>query len=84
MVGIDEVSRVATPGVSDGGYDLERRVVMWVGDGRTEDAVETYFTEELGTRRCRTLPGWSMFNEIRGLIGGSRDAAILLAYYRDP
>jgi hypothetical protein len=32
-------------------------VVLWVGDGRTEDAVETYFTEELGTRRCRTLPG---------------------------
>jgi transposase len=36
-------------------YDLERRVVLWVGDGRTEDAVQTYFTEELGTRRCRTL-----------------------------
>jgi transposase len=36
-------------------YDLERRVVLWVGDGRTEDAVQTYFTEELGKRRCRTL-----------------------------
>jgi transposase len=26
-----------------------------VGDGRTEDAVRTYFTQELGKRRCRTL-----------------------------
>ena len=36
-------------------YDLERRVLLWVGDGRTEDAVRTFFTEELGPRRCATL-----------------------------
>jgi transposase len=27
----------------------------WVGDDRTEEAVRPLFTEELGTRRCRTL-----------------------------
>ena len=36
-------------------YDLERRVLLWVGDDRTEEAVRPFFTEEMGRRRCRTL-----------------------------
>ena len=36
-------------------YDLERRVLLWVGDDRTEEAVRPFFTKELGTRRCHTL-----------------------------
>jgi transposase len=55
IIGIDEVSRRKGQVYLTVVYDLERRVVLWVGDGRTEDAVRTYFTEELGKRRCRTL-----------------------------
>src|SRR5207247_3125684 len=36
-------------------YDLERRVLLWVGDDRTEEAVRPFFTKELGTRRCHSL-----------------------------
>jgi transposase len=36
-------------------YDLERRVLLWVGDDRTEEAVRPFFTDEMGQRRCRTL-----------------------------
>jgi len=36
-------------------YDLERRVLLWVGDDRTEEAVKPFFTEEMGPRRCQTL-----------------------------
>jgi transposase len=36
-------------------YDLERRVLLWVGDDRTEAAVRPFFTKEMGTRRCHTL-----------------------------
>jgi transposase len=36
-------------------YDLERRVLLWVGDDRTEEAVRPFFTEEMGRRRCGTL-----------------------------
>ena len=36
-------------------YDLERRVLLWVGDDRTEEAVRPFFTEEMGKRRCQTL-----------------------------
>jgi len=55
VIGIDEVSRRKGQVYLTVVYDLERRVVLWVGDGRTEEAVATYFTEELGKRRCRTL-----------------------------
>jgi transposase len=55
VIGIDEVSRRKGQVYLTVVYDLERRVVLWVGDGRTEDAVRIYFTEELGPRRCRTL-----------------------------
>jgi transposase len=46
IIGIDEVSRRKGQVYLTVVYDLERRVVLWVGDGRTEDA-QTYFTEEL-------------------------------------
>jgi transposase len=36
-------------------YDLERRVLLWVGDDRTEEAVKPFFTREMGARRCHTL-----------------------------
>jgi transposase len=36
-------------------YDLERRVLLWVGEDRTEEAVKKFFTEELVRRRCSTL-----------------------------
>ncbi len=36
-------------------YDLKRRVLLWVGNDRTEEAVRPFFTKELGKRRCQTL-----------------------------
>jgi hypothetical protein len=36
-------------------YDLERRVLLWVGDGRSEDEVRPFFAKEMGARRCHTL-----------------------------
>ena len=42
-------------------------MVLWVGDGRTEDAVEAYFTEELGTE---TLP--HARDRLYGHVGGLR------------
>jgi transposase len=55
IIGIDEVSRRKGQVYLTVVYDLERRVLLWVGDGRTEEAVQRFFTEELGRRRCRTL-----------------------------
>lgn len=54
-IGIDEVSRRKGQVYLTVVYDLERRVLMWVGEDRTEEAVKKFFTEELGRRRCRTL-----------------------------
>ncbi|MFI5104825.1 MAG: ISL3 family transposase [Terriglobales bacterium] len=55
VIGIDEVSRRKGQVYLTVVYDLERRVLLWVGDDRTAEAVRPFFTEELGTRRCRTL-----------------------------
>lgn len=55
MIGIDEVSRRKGQVYLTVVYDLERRVLLWVGEGRSEEAVSKFFTEELGRRRCRTL-----------------------------
>jgi transposase len=55
VIGIDEVSRRKGQVYLTVVYDLERRVLLWVGDERTEEAVRAFFTEEMGTRRCRTL-----------------------------
>jgi len=55
VIGIDEVSRRKGQVYLTVVYDLERRVLLWVGDGRTEDEVRPFFTKEMGTRRCHTL-----------------------------
>jgi transposase len=55
VIGIDEVSRRKGQVYLTVVYDLERRVLLWVGDDRTEEAVKPFFTQELGARRCRTL-----------------------------
>jgi len=55
VIGIDEVSRRKGQVYLTVVYDLERRVLLWVGEDRTEEAVKKFFTEEMGRRRCRTL-----------------------------
>jgi transposase len=55
VIGIDEVSRRKGQVYLTVVYDLERRVLLWVGDERTEEAVREFFTKEMGPRRCRTL-----------------------------
>jgi transposase len=55
IIGIDEVSRRKGQVYLTVVYDLARRVLLWVGDDRTEDAVRPFFTKEMGTRRCHTL-----------------------------
>ena len=55
VIGIDEVSRRKGQVYLTVVYDLERRVLLWVGEDRTEEAVRKFFTEEMGRRRCRTL-----------------------------
>ena len=54
-IGIDEVSRRKGQVYLTVVYDLERRVLLWVGEDRTEEAVKKFFTEEMGRQRCRTL-----------------------------
>ena len=55
VIGIDDVSRRKGQVYLTVVYDLERRVLLWVGEDRTEEAVRKFFTEEMGRRRCRTL-----------------------------
>jgi len=55
VIGIDEVSRRQGPVYLTVVYDLERRVVLWVGEERTEEAVRPFFTKEMGLRRCHRL-----------------------------
>jgi transposase len=55
VIGIDEVSRRKGQVYLTVVYDLERRVLLWVGEERTEEAVKKFFTDEMGHRRCRTL-----------------------------
>ena len=55
VIGIDEVSRRKGQVYLTVVYDLERRVLLWVGDDRTEEAVRPFFTKQMGLRRCRTL-----------------------------
>jgi transposase len=54
-IGIDEVSRRKGQVYLTVVYDLDRRVLLWVGEDRTEEAVKKFFTEEMGPRRCHTL-----------------------------
>jgi len=55
ILGIDEVSRRKGQVYLTVVYDLQRRVVLWVGEGRSEEAVRRFFTEEMGRRRCAGL-----------------------------
>jgi transposase len=55
VIGIDEVSRRKGQVYLTVVYDLARRVLLWVGEDRTEEAVAKFFTEEMGPRRCHTL-----------------------------
>ena len=55
VMGIDEVSRRKGQVYLTVVYDLERRVWLWVGDDRTEEAVRPFFSKEMGPRRCHTL-----------------------------
>jgi transposase len=55
VIGIDEVSRRKGQVYLTVVYDLERRVLLWVGEDRTEEAVKKFFTAEMGRRRCHTL-----------------------------
>jgi transposase len=55
VIGIDEVSRRKGQVYLTVVYDLERKVLLWVGEDRTEEAVRKFFTEEMGRRRCHTL-----------------------------
>jgi transposase len=55
VIGIDEVSRRKGQVYLTVVYDLERRVLLWVGDDRTEEAVKPFFTQAMGRRRCHTL-----------------------------
>jgi transposase len=55
VIGSDEVSRRKGQVYLTVVYDLERRVLLWVGEDRTQEAVQKFFTEELGKRRCSTL-----------------------------
>jgi transposase len=55
LLGIDEVSRRKGQVYLTVIYDLERRVLLWVGEDRTEDTVRKFFNEAMGPRRCRTL-----------------------------
>ena len=55
VIGIDEVSRRKGQVYLTVVYDLERRLLLWVGEDRTEEAVKKFFTAEMGRRRCSTL-----------------------------
>ena len=55
VIGIDEVSRRKGQVYLTVVYDLERRVLLWVGEDRTEEAVRPFFTKEMGRQRCQTL-----------------------------
>jgi len=55
VIGIDDVSRRKGQVYLTVVYDLERRVLLWVDEDRTEEGVKKFFTEEMGRRRCSTL-----------------------------
>src|SRR5260370_35364851 len=55
VIGIDEVGRRDGQVYLTVVYDRERRILLWVGYDRTEEAVKPFFTREMGARRCHTL-----------------------------
>jgi transposase len=54
VIGIDEVSRRKGHHYLTVVYDLERGVLLWVGEDRTTETLVKFFCE-LGRRRCRTI-----------------------------
>ncbi len=54
VIGIDEVSRRRGHRYLTVVYDLERRVLIWVGEDRTTETLAGFF-RELGSRRCRSI-----------------------------
>ena len=54
VLGVDEVSRRKGHHYLTVVYDLERRVLLWVGQDRTTETLASFF-RELGPRRCRTV-----------------------------
>jgi len=54
LLGIDEVSRRKGHHYLTVVYDLERGVLLWVGEDRTEETLTRFFTE-LGRRRSATV-----------------------------
>jgi hypothetical protein len=52
-------------------YDLERRVLLWVGDDRTEEAVKPFFTREMGARRVLKPAGSDDFCAVKQRCGRS-------------
>jgi transposase len=53
-IGIDEVSRKKGHHYLTRVYDLERRQLLWVGEGRSEETVKGFFAW-MGLRRSRSL-----------------------------
>jgi transposase len=53
-IGIDEVSRTGGRVYFTIVTNLETGAVVWIGDGRSESALNSFFGE-LGTRRCRKV-----------------------------
>ncbi|MGH2375544.1 MAG: ISL3 family transposase [bacterium] len=54
VIGIDEVSRRKGHHYLTVVYDLERRVLVWVGKDRSSETLAGFF-RELGRRRCSTI-----------------------------
>ena len=59
LLGIDEVSRKKGQSYITVVYDLERSELIWVSEGRKEQALDIFFAW-LGKRRCRTITAVSM------------------------
>ena len=59
LLGIDEVSRKKGHSYFTVIYDLERTELIWVSEGRKEQALDVFFVW-LGKRRCKTITAVSM------------------------
>src|ERR1039457_2418112 len=74
VIGIDEVSRRKGQVYLTVVYDLERRVLLWVGDDRTEEAVRPFFTSACHMyRRSHQSPPFS--RHTRGRRNGSGNSS---------
>ncbi|MGA7411567.1 MAG: transposase [Bryobacteraceae bacterium] len=74
VIGINEVSRRKGQVYPTVVYDLERRVLVWVGEDRTEEAVRKFFTEEMAAGaaiRCRWF-AWTCGRRMPAWYGNTR------------